>query len=95
MKRRVVILATVLLACFAGGQPVMAQSTQDLLLPLAQQPAAGLITREQAAQRARAEHGGKVLSVRLRKPNGRRPFYKVKLLQNGNVRVVRIDATDQ
>lgn len=45
----------------------------------------------QAAARARREHGGKVLDVRLERA-GLRPYYRVKLLKDGNVRSVRIPA---
>lgn len=46
---------------------------------------------EQAAERARARFGGRVLNVILDQgPSG--PYYRVKLLQNGRVRVVDVDA---
>ncbi|MGN8157571.1 PepSY domain-containing protein [Salinisphaera sp. RV14] len=49
------------------------------------------ITPEQAAQRARHRFGGRVLNVILEHgPGG--PYYRVKLLENGRVRVVDIDA---
>ena len=49
------------------------------------------ITPEQAAQRARDRFGGRVLNVILeRGPGG--PYYRVKLLEHGRVRVVDIDA---
>ncbi|HET7313339.1 PepSY domain-containing protein [Salinisphaera sp.] len=50
-----------------------------------------ITTPEQAAQRARARFGGRVLNVILEHgPGG--PYYRVKLLKNGRVRVVDIDA---
>lgn len=49
------------------------------------------ISPAQAAQRAREQHGGKVLSVDLER-NGARPQYRVKIIENGNVRVVRVPA---
>ncbi|MGB7757497.1 MAG: PepSY domain-containing protein [Salinisphaera sp.] len=49
------------------------------------------ITPEQAAQRARDRFGGRVLNVILEHgPGG--PYYRVKLLEHGRVRVVDIDA---
>ena len=54
---------------------------------------AGIISADTAARRAQSRYGGKVLSVRLvRKGQGAVPFYRVKLLSGGNVRVVRISA---
>lgn len=43
----------------------------------------------EAAREARREHGGKVLSV-SREGGGKQAHYRVKLIDNGNVRVVRI-----
>lgn len=48
------------------------------------------ISAAQAATRARREYGGRVLDVSLER--GARPYYRVKLLKNGNVRSVRIPA---
>ncbi|KEZ76794.1 PepSY domain-containing protein [Salinisphaera hydrothermalis] len=49
------------------------------------------ISPEQAAQRARKRFGGRVLNVILEQgPGG--PYYRVKLLERGRVRVVDIDA---
>lgn len=49
------------------------------------------ISPEQAAQRARKHFGGRVLNVVLEQgPGG--PYYRVKLLERGRVRVVDIDA---
>jgi len=53
--------------------------------------AAPKISPAQAAQRARQEYGGKVLSVDLER-NGADPQYRVKIIENGNVRVVRVPA---
>jgi len=45
----------------------------------------------EAADRARDEYGGRVLNVRLEHgPSG--PYYRVKLLDGGRVRVVHVDA---
>jgi len=51
---------------------------------------AKVLNREQAAQQAQAQHGGKVLSVRLKKVAGKAPHYRIKLIKNGRVKIVRI-----
>ena len=53
----------------------------------------GLISSDEAVKRARKRFGGKVLSVRLESPPNAAPYYRVKLLSNGHVRVVRIPAS--
>jgi len=50
------------------------------------------VTSSEAAERARAEHGGKVLSVNLVQGENGEVHYRVKLLQDGSVRVVRVPA---
>lgn len=50
------------------------------------------VSAQEAARAAQARYGGKVLSVKMKQPPGERPYYRVKLLSNGHVRVVRIDA---
>ena len=55
---------------------------------------AGLISADSAARKAQSRYGGKVLSVRLVRPDEGTPFYRVKLLLNGNVRVVQIEANE-
>lgn len=45
----------------------------------------------QAAARARQRYGGRVLDVTLER-RGTRPHYRVKLLEDGNVRSVRVPA---
>ena len=49
------------------------------------------ISPAQAAALAREQYGGKVLSVNLER-HGARPQYRVKIIENGNVRVVRVPA---
>lgn len=49
-----------------------------------------LISPAAAARRAQARYGGRVLGVDLARDGA--PYYRVKLLRNGNVRVVRIPA---
>lgn len=71
-------------------RPIDGGSSYDFRIIVAQ---AGLISADTAARRAQSRYGGKVLSVRLvRKGQGAAPFYRVKLLSDGNVRVVRISA---
>lgn len=53
--------------------------------------AAARISPAEAAQQAREQHGGKVLSVDLER-GGSDPQYRVKIIDNGNVRVVRVPA---
>ena len=59
---------------------------------LAQAAPAEMLTADQAARKAREQYGGRVLSVRLEEPQGQSPFYRVKLISDGNVRVVEIPA---
>ncbi|MDN5850334.1 MAG: hypothetical protein L0H63_11990 [Nitrococcus sp.] len=49
-----------------------------------------LISPAQAVRRAQQRYGGRVLSVELVRDGA--PYYRVKLLRNGNVRVVRVSA---
>jgi len=49
------------------------------------------ITAEEAARRAKAQYGGKVLSSRLVDPGDGPAYYRVKLISEGTVRVVRIE----
>jgi uncharacterized membrane protein YkoI len=77
------------------GLPVSSLHAQSLLEPeanLIPQPDEALVSPEAAALQAQARHGGRVLSVQLERPSGGAPFYRVKLLSNGNVRVVTVDA---
>jgi uncharacterized membrane protein YkoI len=53
-----------------------------------------MISSETAALRAQARYGGRVLSVQLERPAAGAPFYRVKLLSNGNVRVVHVGAEE-
>ncbi|MEM7208242.1 MAG: hypothetical protein AAF434_10480 [Pseudomonadota bacterium] len=51
------------------------------------------VSREEAAKRAQKQlGGGKVLGVKLRNQQSTKPYFDVKLLENGKVRVLRIDA---
>ncbi len=54
----------------------------------------GVLTRDEAARRAQKEHGGRVLSVDLLQSDDAPARYRVKLLSDGNVRTVDIDALE-
>lgn len=49
-----------------------------------------LISPAEAVRRAQQHYGGRVLSVELARDGA--PYYRIKLLRNGNVSVVRIPA---
>lgn len=52
-----------------------------------------LLTRDQAAKRAQAQlGGGRVLGIKLHSGSSSVPYFDVKLLDGGKVRVLRIDA---
>jgi uncharacterized membrane protein YkoI len=53
---------------------------------------AKLISREQAAETAMEQRGGKVLDTKLERPETGPPFYRVKLLSKGQVHIVRVNA---
>lgn len=55
------------------------------------QPIEALKSRSQAISEAVGRYGGEVLSARVKQANGD-PFYEIRLISNGQVRVVRIDA---
>lgn len=57
-----------------------------MLLVQAQQ-----ISAEEAARRAKEQYGGKVLSSRLVDPGDQPSYFRVKLISDGTVRVVRIE----
>ncbi len=50
------------------------------------------VSPQEAARKAKARYGGKVLSVDLKRSKEGAAYYRVKLLSEGNVRVVRISA---
>lgn len=64
------------------------RSAAPLQTPYA--PQNRLIGPGEAARRAQLRYGGRVLGVELVRDGA--PYYRVKLLRNGNVRVVRIPA---
>jgi len=51
------------------------------------------LSREEAARRAQKKlGGGRVLGVRLRDGNSRVPYFDVKVLDGGKIKVLRINA---
>ncbi len=51
------------------------------------------LSRDEAARRAQKKlGGGRVLGVRLRDGDSRVPYFDVKVLDGGKIRVLRIDA---
>lgn len=84
-----VLLATVVGSTSAfSGIPLQA-GPHDIWYSASQQ----LLSPEEAARKAQSEHGGKVLGVELREPNDKPPFYRVKLMKKGKVRIMRVRAT--
>lgn len=54
----------------------------------------GVLGRDEAARRAQRQHGGRVLSVDLLQSDDAPARYRVKLLSDGNVRTVDVDALE-
>lgn len=54
----------------------------------------GVLSRDEAARRAQRQHGGKVLSVDLLQSEDAPARYRVKLLSDGNVRTIDVDALE-
>ncbi len=54
----------------------------------------GVLSRDEAARRAQRQHGGRVLSVDLLQSDDAPARYRVKLLLDGNVRTVDVDALE-
>jgi len=95
-----VLLTLALVACVAWSQPAL---RSPLAEPAGLHAVASASSRDdnqhrkpelapaEAARRARKQHGGRVLNVVLEDgPSG--PYYRVKLLDSGRVRVVDIQA---
>lgn len=51
-----------------------------------------LLARHEAIARARAQFGGEALSAQLVETGEHSGYWRIKLLSNGNVRIVRVDA---
>ncbi|MGH8454322.1 MAG: PepSY domain-containing protein [Nevskiales bacterium] len=54
----------------------------------------GVLSRDEAARRVQRQHGGKVLSVDLLQSDDAPARYRVKLLSDGNVRTIDVDALE-
>ncbi len=54
----------------------------------------GVLSRDEAARRAQRQHGGRVLSVDLLQSDDAPARYRVKLLSDGNVRTIDVDALE-
>jgi uncharacterized membrane protein YkoI len=54
----------------------------------------GVLGRDEAARRAQRKYGGRVLSVDLMQSEDAPARYRVKLLSDGNVRTVDVDALE-
>jgi uncharacterized membrane protein YkoI len=90
-------VATILFVGIAGlhAPASLAQAGAEVPLFLAQGSGARdrqTISPNQAVAEAQGRYGGKVLSVRLQRRGNQPAYYLVKLLSQGNVRVVRIPA---
>ena len=81
------LFSLIVVVCMACPASSTAQSTLDSVM-LAQNQE---ITAEEAARRAKEKYGGKVLSSRLVDPGDKPPYFRVKLISDGTVRVVRIE----
>lgn len=86
------VAMVVLIATMCAAAPQQAVAAHGGAVRLVQRDeGGGLISRDRAAEIARAQTGGRVLDVDLRR-NGN-PWYRVKVLVDGKkVRSVRIDA---
>ena len=54
----------------------------------------GVLTRDEAARRAQQKYGGRVLSVDLLQSDNAPARYRIKLLSEGNVRTVDVNALE-
>ncbi len=87
-KRRYLMLAAALLVV----SPVWALQPPASDGPDTAQPGK-LLSIDEAVRRAQQRlGGGKVLGVRLRDSNSKLPYFDVKVLDGGKVRVLKIDA---
>ena len=90
MGRTSRVLSVVLLAACVLAVPAAEAARGERARAWRVQASDVAVSRDHAAAVARSATGGRVLSVSL--SNGSRPFYRVKVLVNGRVRHVRVDA---
>jgi uncharacterized membrane protein YkoI len=60
--------------------------------PQVERQAPRIMSPGDAASNARQQQGGQVISNELVRPPGEKPYYRVKIIENGKVRTVRVDA---
>ena len=84
---RGLIVSLIVVVCMAWTGIVAAESARDDVLLVQNQE----ISAEEAARRAKELYGGKVLSSRLVDPGDAPAYFRVKLITDGTVRVVRIE----
>ena len=51
-----------------------------------------IISKQEAIQKAQRQQNGRVISIKLYQKKGKPPVYRVKILQNGDVHQLSIDA---
>ena len=51
-----------------------------------------IISKQEAIQKAQHQQKGRVISIKLHQKKGKPPVYRVKILQNGDVHQLSIDA---
>ena len=51
-----------------------------------------IISKQEAIQKAQHQQKGRVISIKLYQKKGKPPVYRVKILQNGDVHQLSIDA---
>ena len=82
-----IFVSLIVVVCMAWPDLGTAQATLDgVMLAQTQE-----ISAEEAARRAKEQYGGKVLSSRLVDPSDQPAYFRVKLISDGTVRVVRIE----
>ena len=104
MRRLLTAIFTVTIFCWVGlaqakGDSHFAQKRRQAhgrtYLAKANKKSVKVIPRQKAVKKAKGKHKGKVLSVKLKKPKKGEPYYRVKVLEKGKVRVIRIKAKDK
>lgn len=106
MNTRPLLLSLVMAAVLAGSLPREAQAKPDKRERAEQREERpdksrdrshkhkGVLGRDEAARRAQRQYGGRVLSVDLLQSDEAPARYRVKLLSEGNVRTVDVDALE-
>ena len=84
---RSLLISLIMVACAAWSGAGTAESARDEVMLVQNRE----ISAEEAARRAKEQYGGKVLSSRLVDPGDQPSYFRVKLISDGTVRVVRIE----